>query len=168
MKKRHLSDVEQKVLAVIQKGFPNSPSPFQDMAAKADMETGQLLDILKKWKRQGKLRRVGAVVNHFKAGLGAGAMVAWQVEPEKIENAGRILAGFKQVSHAYQRKTAENWPYNLYTMVHANDTEDVERIVRQMSRACGVTKYRIMLTERELKKVPPTYVAPEWEDEQTK
>jgi len=168
MKKRHLSDVEQKVLAVIQKGFPNSLSPYEDMAAKADMETEQLLGVLKKWKRQGKLRRVGAVVNHFKAGLGIGAMVAWQVEPERIEEAGHILAGFKQVSHAYERETAENWPYNLYTMVHTNNIEDVERIVRQMSQACGVTKYRVLLTERELKKVPPTYVTPEREDEQIK
>ena len=161
MKKRHLSDVEQKVLTVIQKGFPNSRSPYRDMAAKAAMETEQFLSVLKKWKRQGKLRRVGAVVNHFKAGLGSGAMVAWQVEPEKIEKVGHILAGFKQVSHAYERKTADNWPYNLYTMVHSNNIEDLERIVRQMSQACGVTKYRILLTEGELKKVPPTYITPE-------
>jgi hypothetical protein len=27
-----------------------------------------------------------------------------------------------------------------------------------MSRACGVSKYRVLATEKELKKVPPTYI----------
>jgi hypothetical protein len=30
-----------------------------------------------------------------------------------------------------------------------------------MSEACGVGDYRILTTERELKKVPPTYIMPD-------
>jgi len=153
-----LSDIEIKVLAVLQEGFPESRNPYKDMAEKAGMETEQFLAVLQDWKRRGKIRRIGAIVNHFKVGLSGGAMVAWQVEPERIEEVGNILSGFGQVSHAYERQTADNWPYNIYTMVHGADVREVERTVSQMSRACGITTYKILITEKELKKVPPTYI----------
>ncbi|MFA6425241.1 MAG: Lrp/AsnC family transcriptional regulator [Phycisphaerae bacterium] len=158
--KSQLSETERKVLAVIQDGFPNSLSPYRDMAEKAGMETERFLSVLKKWKLDGRLRRIGAVVNHFKAGVGAGAMVAWRVEPERVEKTGQILAGFKEVSHAYERRISENWPYNLYSMVHGKSNEGVERIIKKMSEACDISEYRVLFTEKELKKVPPTYIMP--------
>jgi len=153
-----ISDIEARILAVLQEGFPESQTPYEDMAAKAGLETKQLLAVLEDWKRQGKLRRVGAFVNHLKAGFSGGAMVVWRVGPERVEQVGNILAGFQEVSHAYERQTADNWPYNIYTMVHAADNQQIERIVDRMSRACGISTYRILITEKELKKVPPTYI----------
>lgn len=153
-----ISDVERRILAVLQQGFPRSRTPYKDMAERTGMSTGQLVAVLDDWKRQGKLRRIGAIVDHFKVGFSTGAMVAWRVEPERIEQVGMILAEFKQVSHAYQRNTGENWPYSLYTMVHGKDIQEAEQTVQRMSRACGVSNYRILFTEKELKKVSPTYI----------
>jgi len=153
-----ISDIETRILAVLQDGFPISRSPYKDMAEKAGIDTKPLISILEDWNRRGKLRRIGAIVNHFKVGLSGGAMVAWQLEPERVEQAGMILAGFKEVSHAYERQTTENWPYNIYTMIHGRDTRDIEQIVKRMSRACGISSYRILTTEKELKKVPPIYI----------
>jgi len=105
------------------------------------------------------IRRVGAIVDHFKVGLSGGGMAVWQVDPERVEQVGEILAGFREVRHAYERNTVENWPYNVYTMVHGANFEEVEKTVARMSQACGVSNYRILVTEKELKKVPPTYIA---------
>ncbi|MBL7153345.1 MAG: Lrp/AsnC family transcriptional regulator [Phycisphaerae bacterium] len=160
MKKR-LSGIEQKILAVLQQGLGESRSPYRDMARRIGIETRELLSVLQDWKQQGKLRRIGAIVNHFKLGLGAGAMVVWPVEPGRTEQAGRKLAAFEQVSHAYERRASRDWPYSLYTMVHAKTAEEVREIVEQMSEACGLTDYRILHTQRELKKVPPTYIIDE-------
>jgi DNA-binding Lrp family transcriptional regulator len=154
-----LSDIEARVLAVLQEGFSESRNPYKDMARKASMDTEKFISILEDWKRQGKLRRIGAIVNHLKVGFSAGAMVAWQVELECVEKVGMVLAGFKEVSHAYERQTMEYWPYNIYTMVHGKNKQDIEQIVMRMSRACGTTTYRILATEKELKKVPPKYIA---------
>jgi DNA-binding Lrp family transcriptional regulator len=156
--KYEMSDIERKVLAVLQEGFPRSENPYKDMAEKAGIETKQLLSVLENWKREGKLRRIGAIVDHFKVGLSGGAMVVWQVDKGRVEQVGEKLAGFQEVSHAYERNTVENWPYNLYTMVHGANFEDVEKTVARMSQACGVSDYRILVTEKELKKVPPTYI----------
>ncbi len=97
-------------------------------------------------------------MNHFKVGLGAGAMVVWKVGPELTKEVGEVFAGFREVSHAYERHTDKNWPYSLYTMVHGKSDEDVQRTIRRMSQACGISNYRILVTEKELKKVPPTYI----------
>ncbi|MHC4114153.1 MAG: siroheme decarboxylase subunit beta [Planctomycetota bacterium] len=156
--KNHISDMERRILSVLQKGLPISQTPYKDMAQQIGIETDELLAVLKDWEKQGKLRRIGAIVNHFKVGLPAGAMVVWQVESGRIVEIGQVFAGFKEVSHAYERQTRENWPYNLYTMVHGKSAEEVRKVVKSMSRAGGVSNYRILATEKELKKVPPTYI----------
>jgi DNA-binding Lrp family transcriptional regulator len=152
------TDIERRVLAVVEKGFPVSRTPYADMAKQAGLETAELLAVLERWKRQGRIRRTGAVVNHFKVGLGAGAMVAWEVEEARVEDAGKILAGFEDASHVYERKSSEEWPYNVYTMVHGKSREDVEATVRRMSEACGVLRHRVLFTQKELKKSPPRYI----------
>ncbi|HUV65336.1 MAG TPA: hypothetical protein VMW24_15680 [Sedimentisphaerales bacterium] len=155
--KRPICDVDRRVLAILQGGFPRSQTPYKDMAERAGISVEELLAILEDWKRAGKVRRIGSIVDHFKVGLSGGAMVVWRVDPGRMEQVGTMLAGFEQVSHAYERDTAENWPFNLYTMVHGKDPLEVEQTVERMSRACGVSDYRILKTEKELKKVPPTY-----------
>lgn len=149
---------ERKILAVVQGGFPQTQRPYKDMAEQAGIDTEELLAVLEDWKRRGTIRRIGAIVDHFKVGLGAGAMVVWQVEPERVERVGRILAGFDEVSHAYERAVCSNWPYNVYTMVHGASAEEVQRTVQRMRRACGISNYRVLVTEKELKKTPPTYI----------
>jgi hypothetical protein len=43
-------------------------------------------------------------------------------------------------------------------MIHGTGVQDIERIVKRMNHACGISTYRILHTEKELKKVPPTYI----------
>ena len=156
--KKLLSDTEKRILAALQHGLPQTLTPYEDVANRAGIPTDQLLNILKGWKKSGKIRRMGAIVNHFNIGLSAGSMVTWQVAPDRIEEVGEILASFEQVSHAYERPGNENWPHNLYTMVHGSDPDDVHQTVMKMSSACGVSEFKELTTERELKKVPPTYI----------
>ena len=156
--KAKMPDIEQRILAVLQKGLPRSQIPYKDLARQVGIDTAELLSILRDWKEQGKIRRIGAIVNHFKAGIGSGAMVVWQVEHKRTDKAGRILADFNEVTHAYQRNTCENWPYNVYTMVHGKSRQEIQQLVQRMSRKSGVSNYRILFTDKELKKVLPTYI----------
>ncbi len=156
--KDRISSIERRILAVLQKGLPKSQTPYKDMAQQAGIDIEQLLAVLEDWKKQGKIRRIGAIVNHFKVGLGAGAMVVWQVEPERVEEVGRILAGFEEVSLVYERHISKDWPYNVYSMVHAANQEELQHKIEMMAKASGVGNYRILGTEKELKKVSPTYI----------
>lgn len=156
--KHEISDIEHKVLAVIQHGMPLSLTPFEDMAVEAGIETDELLAVINGWNESGQMRRFGAIVNHFRVGLTGGAMVVWQIEDDRVEEVGNILASFPEVSHAYERPSSKSWPFNVYTMVHGTEMDEVGRTVKAMSEASGITNYRQLVTERELKKVPPTYI----------
>jgi hypothetical protein len=43
-------------------------------------------------------------------------------------------------------------------MVHGANSKDVQRVVIEMSKLCGISDYRILSTEKELKKVSQTYI----------
>ncbi len=154
----NLSELEQRILAALQKGLPLTARPYEDLARRLGIETRQLLAVLERWKREGVLRRIGAVLDPRKLGLSAAALVAWQVEPDRIEQAGQTLAKFSQVTHCYERQTAPDWPYNLYTMLHAKDDSELDQLIEQMSRKCGLTTYKVLRTKSELKKIAPTYI----------
>lgn len=153
-----LTALERKILNAVQHGIPLSRSPYQDLSKAVGIGEEQLLDILKQWKAEGKIRRLGAIVNHFEIGHGVGAMVVWNIPEEKIDSIGQILARFSKVSHAYQRPRKENWPYSFYTMIHACNAEELKAAIDTLSRESGITEFRVLKTVRELKKVPPTYI----------
>ena len=152
------SDLEQRILGVIQHGMPMSLSPYEDLANEIGIPAEQLLGILRQWKADGKIRRLGAIVNHFQMGHGIGAMVVWRVPDDRVQQVGELFASVPKVSHAYQRPSGKQWPYSLYTMVHATSKKELEATIDEMSHKSGITEYRDLKTVKELKKVPPTYI----------
>lgn len=158
---KSLSNLERQILSVIQYGMPMSLSPYQDLAGRIGIPTEQLIEILQQWKAEGRIRRLGAIVNHFEMGHGTGAMVVWNVPEDRVEEVGALFASFAKVSHAYQRPSKKQWPYNLYTMVHATSTEELAATIQAMSDQSGLTEFRELKTLEELKKTPPVYITEE-------
>ena len=155
---KSLSNLERRILSVIQNGMPMSLSPYQDLADQIGITPEKLLGILRDWKADIRIRRLGAIVNHFQVGHGVGAMVVWSVPDQRVQLVGELFASFSSVSHAYQRPSKNQWPYTVYTMVHAADKEELQVTIRAMSDKSGVSDYRDLKTVKELKKVPPTYI----------
>ncbi len=156
--KNEMNDIERKVVKAIQHGMPKSLTPYEDMAKEVSITTDELLGVLNGWAENKKLRRIGAIINHFQVGLQAGMMTVWEVPEERLEEVGEQLAGFEEVSHAYIRPCSDDWPYNFYTMVHGSSDEEVKNTIERMSETCGVKNYSGLGTIKELKKVPPTYI----------
>lgn len=153
-----LSILERKILSAVQYGLPMTRSPYLDIADKIGIPVTQLLETLGQWKAEGKIRRAGAIVNHFQMGHGVGAMVVWNVPQARTDEVGGLFASFPKVSHAYLRPSSKQWPYNLYTMAHASDSGELEITIEAMSTKSGIKEFRVLKTVRELKKVPPTYI----------
>jgi DNA-binding Lrp family transcriptional regulator len=156
--KIEMNDLERDILNAIQHGVPMSLSPYQDIAKDIGISVDRLFEVLRKWTSEKKIRRVGAIVNHFQIGHGSGAMVVWNVPEDRIDEVGKLFASLPKVSHAYQRPVQRHWSYNLYTMVHASDNEELEMTLEDMSHKSGICDWRALKTVRELKKVPPTYI----------
>jgi DNA-binding Lrp family transcriptional regulator len=153
-----LSDFEHTILKTIQNGMPMSRSPYQDLSKTIGIPVEKLLAVLRQWQTDGRLRRLGAVVNHFQVGFAAGAMVVWCVPDDRVDAVGELFASFPKISHVYLRASGKQWPYNLYTMVHASGGSELETTIETMSRQSRITDFRVLKTVKELKKVPPTYI----------
>ena len=152
-----LTDLEKKVIASIQEDIPLTPQPYLAIAAAAGISEQVLLDTLKNLCSRGVIRRFGATIRHQKSGFEANAMTAWRVPEDRIEPVGETMAGSSHVSHCYRRNPTEQWPYNLYTMIHAADEETCRAIAEGLSRETGIEDYLLLFSRRELKKTSMKY-----------
>lgn len=152
-----LSDAEKKVIALIQGDLPVTEKPYAVIAEKLGMQEDEVLDILQKLADRGVMRRFGATLRHQRSGYRANAMVAWQVDEDRIDEVGGIMASFQEVSHCYRRNPTEDWPYNLYTMVHARDRKTCRETARQMAEKASVAHFTLLFSKRELKKTSMKY-----------
>ena len=100
---------------------------------------------------------MGAVLRHREVGFSSNVLVAWQVEPERLDEVARKMAESPSVSHCYDRTTAPDWPYNLYTMVHGHSREECEQIVAGLADEIGVKERAMLYTKREWKKISMKY-----------
>ncbi len=152
-----LSDLEKKIIALIQGDIAIVERPFLHMARQLSITEETLMETLKVLGRRGVIRRFGATLRHQKSGYTANVMAAWQVEEERVEAVGRIMARFRQVSHCYRRNPATGWPYNLYTMIHAKNEAACLKTVREISEKTDVPTYTLLFSKKELKKTSMEY-----------
>jgi len=159
-----LSELEKKIIASIQEDMTVTERPYLNIARDLGISEDELLEKLKDLCRRGVIRRFGATLRHQRTGFTANAMVAWRVDEDRIEAVGQKLAAFQQVSHCYRRNPSRDWPYNLYTMVHANDEQACRKIARKMSQAVSVDDYSLLFSREELKKTSMVYFPSDEDD----
>jgi DNA-binding Lrp family transcriptional regulator len=147
-----LTSKEKMVIQVLQDGIPPAERPFQILAARACLPEEEFLACVKNLCKEGYIRRLGATLQHQISGYAANAMIAWHVDEEKIEKAGRIMTSFNNVTHCYQRRTIPGWPYNIYTMVHGKTDVKCHAVVREIAEKAGITDYQVLFSEKELKR----------------
>jgi siroheme decarboxylase len=154
-----LSELEIQVIKSVQEDIPVTPKPFEDMAKNLGISEEKFLEILRGLCTRGVIRRLGATLRHQNSGFAANAMIAWQVDEDRVEDVGNIMAGFREVSHCYRRDPKPAWPYNLYTMVHAQSEEACLETARKISKKTGVSTFKPLFSRQELKKTSMKYFA---------
>jgi DNA-binding Lrp family transcriptional regulator len=159
-----LTELEKKVIASIQQDIAVIEHPYLEISHKLGIPEELLLEILNDLCRRGVIRRFGATLRHQKTGYTANAMVAWKVNEDRMDEVGRKMASFRQVSHCYRRNPSGRWPYNLYTMIHADNRASCREIARKMSQAASVRTYTLLFSRAELKKTSMQYFPSDEDD----
>jgi DNA-binding Lrp family transcriptional regulator len=152
-----ITDLEKKVIALLQTDIPVVQRPFRQMAETIGITEEQFLEVLTSLNRRGIIRRFGATLKHQKSGFKANAMVAWNVDEARVEQVGTAMAGFDEITHCYRRDPAPGWPYNLYTMVHAGTEAECLSLVEKIAATVGETDYTLLFSRKELKKTSMKY-----------
>lgn len=149
---------DRSLIRVLQKEeIFKTPFPFKKAAEILGWEVEEVLGRAAALKDAGVIRRFGAALTPAKAGFTANAMVAWEVEKEREEEAADAMSAHPRVSHCYIRPAFEGFPYKLYTMIHGNSPDDLERIIDELSKVSRSTSFRALHSTREFKKSSPVY-----------
>ncbi len=152
-----LDNMDKKIISFIQGDLPLTATPYAELAGELGLSEDELLGRIKEMKEKGILRRMGAILYHHRAGFRANGMVAWRVSPERVHEVGTLMASFNQASHVYQRPVYPDWPYNLFTMLHGKNREEVEKTAEEIANRIGVADYVILYSLREFKKASLRY-----------
>jgi DNA-binding Lrp family transcriptional regulator len=147
-----LTEENLDYVRVLQQDLPLEPTPYRGWAKSLGVRQTRMLAKAKDLEASGVMRRFAAVLRHQEAGFVANAMICWRIPEELLLDLGYRLASYPQVSHCFQRPVYPDWPYNIYSMVHARSREGCKKIARRMSREIGVDDYEILYSTKEYKK----------------
>ncbi len=157
MSANEIDDTDKRILLALQGDFDDSPEPYEKIACEVELSESEVILRIRRMMDQGIIRRLGAMIRHIEAGIGFNGMVVWNVEPDRVEQAGRRFAAFPEVTHCYERPAFKEKGGTLFTMVHAETEQSCLNVVRRMADATGVKDYEIIFSERELKKESMRY-----------
>ena len=145
----------------LQKDIDTDTMPYHVMADNLGINILEMLSRIRAFQADGRIRRIAAVLNHRVAGFTHNAMSVWNAPEDEIERCGNIIAGFKAVSHCYQRPTYPDWPYSLFGMIHARSEDEITSVVEAIRAETGLEDYRLLNSTREWKKQRVMYYVEE-------
>jgi DNA-binding Lrp family transcriptional regulator len=164
------TDDDKRFICILQRDLPAVPAPFDQWADEAGVDVEDLLTRAAVFVERSYMRRFAAVLNHRRAGFGANGMAVWRVPEDRLEEIGPQMAAFRSVSHCYRRPTYPDWPYSIFTMVHARSKELCEETIEAIAQETGIVDpadRAVLYSTYEFKKIRLVYYSPEyreWED----
>jgi DNA-binding Lrp family transcriptional regulator len=161
-----LTPAEIECVRLLQNDLPLQPRPFDVLARNSGVGADELLTSARTMQKRGQIRRFSAAVTSRKPGFVASAMGVWVVPDGSEDEYGAKLSQHRAVSHCYLRPTYDDWPFNLYTTVHARSVDECESVINDLAIDTGLTQKQALFPTKEYKKVRACFFLPEeqeWE-----
>src|SRR5438128_3406874 len=152
-----VTEEDKDCIRELQKDLEIIERPFLKSAQNLGITEEQLLEKAKYYEEIGVMRRFAAILRHREAGFVANGMIVWKVHQERIEEVGAKLGAFPQVSHCYERPVYQDWPYNVFSMVHCKSFDDAGIVAKEIQKHIDVSEYKILFSSREFKKTRVEY-----------
>ncbi|MBN1975161.1 MAG: hypothetical protein JW787_16075 [Sedimentisphaerales bacterium] len=148
-----LNEEEKYILTNLQKEIEITEKPFSFLTIDK-LKTENVLEIIQQLVGKGVIRRIAAVIDYHQLGFKANVLFACEIPSERIVEAGGKLAELEIVSHCYERKTFDGWPYNLFAMLHSQSMDEIKRKMNKFIKKEKINSYQFLPTISELKKEP--------------
>jgi DNA-binding Lrp family transcriptional regulator len=150
-----LQDFDRRLILATQSGLPLVARPYEQIGVALGVSGEVVRERLAVMLADGRIRRMGAVPNHYAIGYTANGMSVWNVDDQRIDELGIAVGALPFVSHCYRRpRRLPLWPYNLFAMVHAASRAEVEADVAKIAELLGLScrGHDILYSSRILKK----------------
>jgi len=130
--------LDLRIARATQAGLPLVAEPYRAVADSLGVPAREIMNRLRRMLADGRVRRIGAVPNHYALGYTANAMSVWDVEDLGVDELGVRVGELPFVTHCYRRpRRPPDWPYNLFAMVHGRSRLEVERALVEIRALLG-------------------------------
>lgn len=147
--------LDRKIVERLQAGLPLSPKPYDVVAAAIGAAPDIVRARIAAMLEDGRIRRIGAVPNHYELGWRANGMSVWDVDDARVDALGERIGALPAVTHCYRRpRRLPHWRYNLFAMLHGRDRAEVARKVAELAALLGTAAraHDVLYSTRILKK----------------
>ncbi len=130
------TEQENRLAREMQHAFPLRPEPFSAMADAVGARPSEVLDRVLRWKDEGKLREVSAILEGSALGYES-ALVAGIVPEDRLERVAGVINEHPTITHNYVR----NHRYNLWFTLAVPSEMGIEQTLDRLSVAAGIPKF---------------------------
>lgn len=151
---------DRALIKAVQRGLPISSRPYAEIAEQLGTSEQEVISRLQLLMDKGAIKRYGVVVRHKELGYTANGMVVWDIPDDKVDEIGACIGKYSSVTLSYRRpRRLPEWPYNLFTMIHGNNREEVEKKVEEIAASCGLQaiNHTILFSTRRFKQRGASY-----------
>jgi len=156
----HLSSEDRALIKAVQSGLPVVSRPYAQIAKQLNSSEADVISRLQYLIDNGAIKRYGVVVRHKELGYTANGMVVWDIPDDKVEEMGLCIGKYDCVTLSYRRpRRLPDWSYNLFTMVHGSNREEVTQKVEEIVEKCGLQniEHNILFSTRRFKQRGASY-----------
>ena len=156
----HITAEDRALIKAVEHGLPIASRPYAEIAKNLGCTEQDVISRLQELIDNGAIKRYGVVVRHKELGYTANGMVVWNVADDKVEELGICIGKYTCVTLSYRRpRRLPEWPYNLFTMVHGCNREEVTKKVEEIVEGCGLQDidHTILFSTRRFKQRGASY-----------
>lgn len=141
-----MDSIDKAILNEIQGNFPVSADPYGDVGRIVGVSAEEVLSRVKNLKENKIIRKVGPFFDAKKMGHRS-TLCAVDVPDDKLQETADIISSYVEVTHNYLREGSPNvW----FTLIAENE-EEIERILGEISEKAGVGPIRNLPARRMFK-----------------
>lgn len=137
-----IDPTDLQLIVAIQEGLPVISRPYALVAEQLGLNEREVLERLSRLKKQGLIKRFGVIVKHNRLGYQSNAMVVFNVPNERVSEKGQQISLLDFINLCYLRpRHGEEWPYNLFCMIHGKSREQVLAQIEHLIDCCAMQNY---------------------------
>jgi len=129
-----MDEIDLKLLAAVQEGFPVSPRPFRDLGRALGLEEDEVISRLAMLQKEGLVRRIGPILDLRRMGK-SGILAALAVPLDIADGVAEVVSLYPEVSHNYLRPNDSG--YNLWFTVSGTE-ERIQDILQEIRAKTGL------------------------------
>ena len=146
-----IDPTDLQLIVAIQEGLPIMSRPYALIAEQLGLTETEVIERLSRLKQQGLIKRLGVIVKHSRLGYQSNAMVVFDIPNELVSQKGQQISQLTFINLCYLRpRHGEQWPYNLFCMIHGKSREKVLQQIEQLIDSCAMENYayEILFSQR--------------------